>query len=270
MSVRRIWASLSTLALAAVAALGVAGTAVAADSSSASAGGYVALGDSYSSGVGAGNYLPDSGDCRRSANAYPQLWAAANSPTSFAFVACSGATTSSVARGQLGALNAATSLVSVTAGGNDVGFAAVMQDCVLGSEATCLNSVNAAIAKMNNSLPGSLDSLYGSIRAGAPAAQVVVLGYPRFYQLSGSCVAGLTETERAAINDASDVLNGVLAKRAADAGFTFSSVVDEFTGHELCSGAPWLHSVTVPVQNSYHPTAAGQSGGYLPAFRSAV
>ncbi|WP_411080023.1 SGNH/GDSL hydrolase family protein [Streptomyces sp. cmx-18-6] len=268
MSVRGFWASLSTLALAAVAALGVAGPAAAADS--AAAGGYVALGDSYSSGVGAGDYLPDSGDCRRSTNAYPQLWAAANSPASFAFVACSGATTSSVASGQLGALNASTSLVSVTAGGNDVGFADVMQDCVLQSEAVCVNSVNAAISRMNGTLPGSLDSLYAGIRAGAPGAQVVVLGYPRFYQLSGSCVAGLTETERAAINDASDVLNGVLAKRAADAGFTFSSVVDEFTGHELCSGDPWLHSVTVPVYNSYHPKAAGQSGGYLPAFRSAL
>ncbi|MEW1612384.1 MULTISPECIES: SGNH/GDSL hydrolase family protein [unclassified Streptomyces] len=268
MSVRRFWASLSTLALAATAALGVAGTAVAADSSAA--GGYVALGDSYSSGVGAGAHLPDSGDCRRSANAYPQLWAAANSPTSFAFAACSGATTASVASGQLSALNASTALVSVTAGGNDVGFADVMQDCVLGSEATCISSVNAAVAEMNGSLPRSLDALYGAIRAGAPTAQVVVLGYPRFYQLSGSCVAGLTETERAAINDASDVLNGVLAKRAADAGFTFSSVVDEFTGHELCSGDAWLHSVTVPVHNSYHPTVTGQSGGYLPAFRSAL
>lgn len=268
MSVRRIWASVSTLALAAVAALGVVGPASAADS--AAAGGYVALGDSYSSGVGAGDYLSDSGDCRRSTSAYPYLWAAANSPTSFAFVACSGATTSSVASGQLGALSASTSLVSVTAGGNDVGFADVMQDCVLSSEATCVDSVNAAISQMNGSLPASLDSLYDGIRAGAPQAQVVVLGYPRFYQLSGSCIAGLTETERAAINNASDVLNDVLAKRAADAGFTFSGVVDEFTGHELCSGDAWLHSVTVPVYHSYHPTAAGQSGGYLPAFRSAA
>ncbi|MEU3833269.1 SGNH/GDSL hydrolase family protein [Streptomyces microflavus] len=268
MSVRRFWASLSTLALAAAASLGVAGAAVAADS--AAVGGYVALGDSYSSGVGAGDYLPDSGDCRRSANAYPQLWAAANSPTSFAFVACSGATTASVVSGQLGSLEASTALVSVTAGGNDVGFADVMQDCVLGSEATCISSVNTAVGEMNNSLPGKLDSLYGSIRSGAPSAQVVVLGYPRFYQLSGSCIAGLTEAERTAINDASDVLNGVLAKRAADAGFIFSSVVDEFTGHELCSGDAWIHSVTVPIQNSYHPTVAGQSGGYLPAFRSAV
>ncbi|RPK93888.1 MULTISPECIES: SGNH/GDSL hydrolase family protein [Streptomyces] len=268
MSVRRIWASVSTLALAAVAVLGVAGPASAADS--AAAGGYVALGDSYSSGVGAGSYLSDSGDCRRSTKAYPYLWQAANSPASFDFVACSGATTSSVASRQLGVLSASTSLVSVTAGGNDVGFADVMQDCVLGSEATCISSVNAAVRQMNSSLPGSLDSLYDNIRARAPQAQVVVLGYPRFYKLSGSCIAGLTEAERSAINNASDVLNGVLAKRSADAGFTFSSVVDEFTGHELCSGAAWIHSVTVPIQNSYHPKAAGQSGGYLPAFRSVV
>lgn len=167
-------------------------------------------------------------------------------------------------------LSSSTTLVSVTAGGNDVGFADVMQDCVLSSEATCVSSVNTAISQIQNSLPSSLDSLYSGIRARAPQAQVVVLGYPRFYKLSGSCIAGLTETERSAINNASDVLNGVLAKRAADAGFTFSGVADEFTGHELCSGDAWLHSVTLPVYNSYHPKAAGQSGGYLPAFRSAV
>ncbi|MFD4172455.1 MULTISPECIES: SGNH/GDSL hydrolase family protein [Streptomyces] len=268
MSVRRIRASVVTLALATVAALGAAGPASAADS--AAAGGYVALGDSYSSGVGAGSYLSDSGDCRRSTKSYPYLWQAANSPASFDFVACSGATTSSVASSQLGVLSSSTSLVSVTAGGNDVGFADVMQDCVLSSEATCISSVNNAVSQMNNSLPGRLDSLYDGIRARAPQAQVVVLGYPRFYKLAGSCFAGLTEAERAAINNASDVLNDVIAKRSADAGFTFSSVVDEFTGHELCSGDAWLHSVSVPIYNSYHPKAAGQSGGYLPAFRSAV
>ncbi|MFD7616933.1 SGNH/GDSL hydrolase family protein [Streptomyces sp. NPDC059802] len=267
MSVRRFWASASTLVLAAVAALGVAQPASA---NSSAAGGYVALGDSYSSGVGAGSYLSDSGDCRRSTNAYPYLWAAANSPSSFDFVACSGATTSSVAGTQLGALNSSTGLVSVTAGGNDVGFADVMQDCVLSGEATCLSSVSSAVTQIQNSLPSGLSSLYGSIRSRASQAHVVVLGYPRFYQLSGSCIAGLSEKERAAINNASDVLNGVIAKQAADAGFTFSSVVDEFTGHELCSGDAWLHSVSLPVYNSYHPKAAGQSGGYLPAFRSAA
>lgn len=231
---------------------------------------YVALGDSYSSGVGAGNYLSDSGDCRRSTNAYAYLWAAANSPSSFDFVACSGATTSSVASSQLGPLSSSTSLVSVTAGGNDVGFADVMQDCVLSGEAACLSSVDSAVSQMNGSLPAGLSSLYGSIHSKAPQAHVVVLGYPRFYEIGGSCIAGLTEAERTAINNASDVLNGVIAKQAADAGFTFSGVADEFTGHELCSGDPWLHSVSIPIENSYHPKAEGQSGGYLPAFSSAA
>ena len=49
-------------------------------SGSASAAGtnYVALGDSYSSGTGAGNYDPASGSCNRSKNAYAELWAAAH------------------------------------------------------------------------------------------------------------------------------------------------------------------------------------------------
>ncbi|MGW2655737.1 SGNH/GDSL hydrolase family protein [Streptomyces sp. NPDC001478] len=268
MSVRRFWASASTLLLAAAAALGMAQPASA--SSSAAAGGYVALGDSYSSGVGAGNYLSDSGDCRRSTNAYPYLWAQANSPSSFAFVACSGATTSTVAGGQLGALSSSTALVSVTAGGNDVGFADVMQDCVLSGEATCIASVNAAVGKINTILPARLGSLYSSIHAKAPSARVVVLGYPRFYKIGGSCLLGLSDKSRTAINNASDVLNGVIAKQAANAGFAFSAVADEFTGHELCSGDPWLHSVSIPVYNSYHPKAIGQSNGYLPAFRSAA
>ena len=66
----------------------------AATPASASSVNYVALGDSYASGLGAGNY--SGGSCDRSANAAAQLWANAHSPASFAFVACSGATTSDV------------------------------------------------------------------------------------------------------------------------------------------------------------------------------
>ncbi|WP_299530106.1 SGNH/GDSL hydrolase family protein [uncultured Streptomyces sp.] len=261
-SARRVWASVSTLAIAVVAALGVASPASAAGEN------YVALGDSYSSGVGAGSYTSESGSCYRSTKGYPYLWAAANAPASFSFVACSGATTSTVTSGQLSALKSSTSLVSISVGGNDVGFASVMQDCVLQSEANCVASVNAAIGLAQNTLPGRLSTLYSSIHSKSPAAHVVVLGYPRFYKLSGTCIAGLTEGERSAINNGSDVLNGVIAKQAANAGFTYSSVVDEFTGHELCSGDAWLNSVTLPIYNSYHPKAAGYSGGYLPAFRS--
>ncbi len=264
MSTRSLGTTLATLVLGVATVLGLAHPAAAVGHH------YVALGDSYSSGVGAGSYTSESGDCKRSTAAYPQLWSNANAPASFKFVACSGATTTSVASTQLGALSSTTTLVSVTAGGNDIGFADVMQTCVLQSEATCVSAVNNAVSQMRNSLPGRLDSLYSAIRSRAPQARVVVLGYPRFYKLSGSCVVGLSETERSAINSAGDTLNGVIAKRAADAGFAWSGVVDEFTGHEICSGDAWLHSVTIPIGNSYHPKAVGQSSGYLPAFRSAV
>ncbi|MFD3548560.1 SGNH/GDSL hydrolase family protein [Streptomyces sp. NPDC058655] len=263
----RLAALSSALLLAACAALFGAGQASAAQADF----GYVALGDSYSSGVGAGNYDAASGDCKRTTRAYPALWAAAHAPQSFSFVACSGARTGDLLANQLGPLNAGTDLVSVTIGGNDAGFADVMTTCVLQSESTCVNRVNQAKAYVTSTLPGLLDQVYNAIDSRAPGARVVVLGYPRFYKLNGSCVTGLTEGERSAINGASDHLNAAIAKRAADHGFAFASVAGAFTGHEICSSSPWLHSVNwLNIGESYHPTAAGQSGGYLPVFTSAA
>jgi lysophospholipase L1-like esterase len=227
--------------------------------------GYVALGDSYSSGLGAGDY-GDSGDCKRSSKAYAQQFAAANSPSSFDFTACSGAVTDDVLADQLGPLNDSTGLVSISIGGNDAGFADTMQACVLQGESVCLEKIEEAKSYVTGTLPGKLDSVYNAISEKAPAAKVVVMGYPHIYKLNGECSVGISEKSRAAINSASDVLNDTIAKRAADHGFSFGDVRDAFTGHEICSGDSWLHSVTVPVGESYHPTEAGQTGGYLPVM----
>lgn len=236
----------------------------------AATGGYVALGDSYSSGVGSGSYISSSGSCDRSTKSYPYLWNAAHAPSSFAFNACSGATTDDVLANQLGSLSSSTALVSVTIGGNDAGFADVMMTCVLNSDSTCVSRINTAKAYVDSTLPGKLDNVYNVIRSKAPSARVVVLGYPRMYKLGTSCV-GLSETKRAAINGASDYLNAAVAKRAADHGFTFADIRTTFTGHEICSSSTWLHSLEwLDIGESYHPTAAGQSGGYLPALTNAA
>ncbi|MFD8123165.1 SGNH/GDSL hydrolase family protein [Streptomyces albidoflavus] len=267
MKLRRTATYVTSLLAAVTLALTGASAAAAADAQAA--GGYVALGDSYSSGVGAGSYDSGSGDCRRTPKAYPALWAAANSPASFSFVACSGAKTGDVLANQMGPLNSSTGLVSLTIGGNDAGFADVMTTCVLQSEANCVARVNTAKAFVQNSLPAKLDSVYSQVRAKAPSANVVVLGYPRFYKLNGSCIAGLTEGERTAINGAADLLNSVISKRAADHGYAYGDIAAAFTGHEICSGDSWLHSVKwTGINDSYHPTAAGQSGGYLPVLSS--
>jgi lysophospholipase L1-like esterase len=233
---------------------------------------YVALGDSYSSGVGAGDYIPSSGSCDRSALAYPEQWADANSPASFVSVACSGATTADVLDSQVSALNASTTLVSITIGGDDAGFSSVMQTCVLSPTSSCLNAVAAAEAFVVNQLPARLDTTLQTIRADAPSAEIVVLGYPDLYDLSdsGSCI-GLSTADRTALNQGADALDGALQAAALANNDTFADVRGQFSGHEICDSGSWLHSVDIfAIDSSYHPTAAGQDLGYLPVFASAV
>lgn len=153
--------------------------------------------------------------------------------------------------------------------GNDAGFVDVMTTCLLSVSSACLSRIDQARDDIENRLPARLDALYDAIVSRAPAARVVVVGYPHFYKLGTSCI-GLGKAKRRAINEAADLLDTVTAKRAADHGFAFADVRGAFTGHELCAGSEWLHSLTIPVYESYHPTASGQSGGYLPVFTAAA
>jgi hypothetical protein len=69
------------------------------------------------------------------------------------------------------------------------------------------------------------------------------------------------------------VLDGVVQAAASRHGFAFADVRSRFAaGHEICDGSnSWLHSTDwSDITSSYHPTAAGQSGGYLPAFTAAA
>ncbi|HEY0453087.1 SGNH/GDSL hydrolase family protein [Actinophytocola sp.] len=253
---------MTAVALAALTVIGLAGPA------SAAAGKYVALGDSYSSGTGAGSY-GSSGSCKRSANSYPQLWANANGPSAFSFVACSGAVTNDVLNSQVAAVTSDTALVTISIGGNDAGFADVMTTCNTSSDATCVSRNQEAQNFARTTLPGRLNNVYTQIRNRAPSARVVVLGYPHIYQLNGSCSVGLSETKRAAINQSADVLASVISGRAGAYGFTFLDARSSFGGHEICaSGARWLNSVTWPVDESYHPNASGQRGGYYNPLES--
>ncbi|CAL2061723.1 SGNH/GDSL hydrolase family protein [Streptomyces sp. TR1341] len=251
-------------------ALGLGFTQAASAQAASNSGGYVALGDSYASGVGAGSYISSSGDCDRSTNSAAYLWNAAHKPTSFAFNACSGATTDDVMANQLGSLNSSTSLVSISIGGNDAGFASVMQTCVLNSDSTCLSAIASAKSYITNTLPGKLDTVYNAIHSKAPNARVVVVGYPRFYLLGQVCL-GLSDTKRSAINDAADTLDSTIQSRVSAHGFAFGDVRSAFSSHEICSSSSWLHSLNVlDLTESYHPTADGQSGGYLPALTNAA
>jgi lysophospholipase L1-like esterase len=256
-------AAFATLVLAVVFGVVVAGPANAAGPA------YVALGDSYSAGNGAGNYDSASGNCHRSFSAFPYLWKNAHAPSSFSDTACSGAVTTDVTNSQLGPLNSSTGLVSITIGGNDAGFSDVMTTCVTGSDSDCVNRVTTAENYVRNTLPARLDATYNAIRSHAPNARVVVLGYPHMYDLSAWFCVGLSDTKHQKIDEASDVLDSMLASRAAAHGFVFGDVRSTFNGHELCSGDDYLHALVVsPSWESYHPTATGHSAGYYPVLNA--
>jgi lysophospholipase L1-like esterase len=260
------------LSAAIVVSAGVTGLATGTAAQAAGPVNYVALGDSYSSGVGAGNYISSSGSCDRSTNAYPEQWADANSPASFVSVACSGATTADVLASQVSALSAGTTLVSITIGGNDAGFSSVMETCVLSSTSSCVKAVTTAETFVANQLPALLNSTLQAVRAHAPSAKVVVLDYPDLYDLSksASCI-GLSTQDRTALNQGADALDGALKTAAGTNGDTFADVRGQFAGHEICDSNSWLHSVDIfAISSSYHPTAAGQELGYLPVFTAAA
>jgi lysophospholipase L1-like esterase len=230
---------------------------------------YVALGDSYTSGVGTDNYTSASGNCRQSPQGYPQLWATAHSAAAFTNAACSGAVTTDVLNNQLGPLGAATTLVTITIGGNDAGFSSVMQNCITSSDAGCQSAINTAENYVNTTLIGQLDNVYAAIRSHAPNATVVVLGYPEFYAAPGDCVVGMDAAKHSYINGGADVLDSRISTESGKYGFTYVDLRGSFAqGHEICGSAnAWLHSVVwTDIDESYHPTVDGYVQGYLPAL----
>jgi lysophospholipase L1-like esterase len=245
--------------------LGVASPAAAASTID-----YVALGDSYSSGVGAPG---QTGSCSRSPNGYPGQWVAKNTPKSFTDLTCGGAVTGDVLSTQAPAIPSGTDLVSITIGGNDAGFAPIVLTCQFSSDATCTSTVDAAIADITATLPAKLDAAYAAITAKAPGARVVVLGYPLLFDTaSSSCgITGMSLTKRRVLNQGAGVLDDLIRARVAAAGLTWSDVRDEFAGHGICASSAWLNGLTViPAQNSFHPTKTGYTSGYLPAFSGAI
>jgi lysophospholipase L1-like esterase len=234
----------------------------------ASADQYVALGDSFSSGVGTGSYTLSS-TCRRGVYAYPWLVSQQRPNTTLTFVACSGAKTADLMATQLGSVTATTNVVTVTIGGNDIGFADLIAQCTLGE---CSAALDATRTTLGAVLGPRLETVYAAIRSRAPSATVVVLGYPRMFS-TASCLGtlGISATERAKANELADTLDSVTSQRAAAAGATYRSAVAAFTGHAVCSLSAWLNGLNIfNTAESYHPNRNGHSQGYVPLVRAVI
>jgi lysophospholipase L1-like esterase len=229
---------------------------------------YVALGDSYSSGTGAGEYFDQ--DCLRSDLAYPRLLANGLG-ADLDFAACSGATSADLLAEQLGSLDEGTDLVTVTIGGNDIGWTEAVAAC-LTPLTNCTDEIEASEALIQGELPGLLDGVYGAVADRAPGAEVLVLGYPRLFNERRTCGALQQPSlaEQARMNQAADLLADVLASAATSHGFTYVDVRESFAGHAVCDEVPYLHGLRYPTAESYHPNALGHANGYYPAVARAI
>jgi lysophospholipase L1-like esterase len=230
---------------------------------------YVALGDSYSSGVGTKSFYETT--CKRSEYAYPRLIARDRAGTSLTFRSCSGATTSSVTNEQLGSLSSTTNIVTITVGGNDAGFSSIITSCALPWPWSCEGELTEAERFISTTLPGRLNTLYAAIRSRAANATVVVLGYPRLF-MGVDCNAGtfFSTTEMSRMNHIADLLKTVTQERATAAGFTFKDAIPPFVGHAICSESEWLNGLSNPVEESFHPNRTGHRSGYEPLVRAVI
>lgn len=226
---------------------------------------WVAMGDSYASGQGANDYF--GGACRRSANAYWSLLKGhlkhgLTSPVSD-FVACSGDTTAKVRATQMGVLDVSTRLVTISVGGDDLGFSGVMRSCVEPKGTSCKQAIhNAFVPSHLRQLRAHLRATYADIRNHAPNATVFVLGYPELVERDhiDGCGA-MDDTDAPVIHRAAIKLNGSIRRAVGDRrGFRFVGLVKTFLGHGACNDdAPdWINDLHLTdKQESFHPNENG-------------
>lgn len=255
---------------------------------------YVALGDSYSSGEGNPPFLSGTdqpGDyCHRSDAAYPEVLAGMLG-AQLKFYACSGATTANITTTrqypgeptfQLGepGVDATAGLVTLTIGGNDAGFSAVLKTCIeqklkanavnavagwlgFGQDPSCADS-SSFVASTNRQIDNvgpAVTSTYQAIlnQVDPTNTSVIAAGYPHLFPTSTSaqdCVQlspYLTNADQNYLNGEADRLDGVLGQSAEQAGVNFVDVRAAFDGHDVCGGSgAWINGLSI---------ASGSGGG---------
>ena len=254
---------------------------------------YVALGDSFSSGEGTFDYFNTQNSCHRSKEAYPYSLAEKLSLGEPVFAACSGAVTDDFYSTnpkntnelrQLDLLTKDTEIVTLTVGGNDAGFAYVLDKCVnrhdhtgwgCSEDKSLRRYVDGQLAALAGKSQGTIDGrpihsllgLYRSIHERAPQAKIYVAGYPRLFGTDrkgykrvkqapsrAACfvptIASLDYADAVWLNKQADRLNKVISDQVEAAkkeGIKARYVTAGlFAGHGLCdSFEPWINEVVI-------------------------
>lgn len=253
---------------------------------------YTALGDSYSAGNGAPTNVDVSTapDCRRSTQAYSYALTGGRLPGERGqplpidlptHKPCSGARIADYLTPQPEAGTAQqdwvnpyrTRLVTITMGGNDLGFTDRLTDCFTGY---CADAPLLTQADLN-AVQARLTAMYQLIRSKMrPDGRLVVLSYPAvlpnpddpgdYQRGSGNCPIVntlLSDGELRRIYEAASQLNNVIATATfltGDSRVQFVDNLNAFRGHRVCAPDDqlWAAGISFPTtSDTFHPNPAG-------------
>ncbi len=225
--------------------------------------GYVALGDSFTAGPGILPEQEGAGFCRRSAQDWPTVAAAALG-RDVTDVSCAGATTADLAAtARSGVLGPDTTLVTMSAGGNDGGlFLSLLRACS-GPATTCSDFTDQEVPATLRQTTDDLAALLQDVRTAAPAATVLLVGYPRILPDTGTCAAlGISAVDAASVSGAEEALDTALADAAARSAVTYVSPRAASQGHDACAGdRAWTNGISPAAGDGivFHPNARGMA-----------
>src|ERR1700742_4940734 len=213
-------------------ALSVAVLAMLVAAAGASAANYTALGDSYAAGPLIPNQSLNPLGCLRSDHNYAHLTAAAKGLT-LTDVSCSGAVTNDMTESQgvspgpnppqFNGLSAGTNVVSVTIGGNDIGFTEIIENCITYNpfSSPCKDQYDPGghdqlAERIANAAP-KVGAVLQGIHSRSPNARVFVVNYPDILPSGSGCwpTVPLSFSDVPYLRATEERLNSVLGAQAA-------------------------------------------------------
>lgn len=234
---------------------------------------YVAMGSSYAAGTAIGGVKPGTPQrCGRSARNYASIVAQRLGLT-LDDQTCGGATTAHILGpwnelpAQIGAVNAETRLVTVTIGGNDLGYVMNLYggSCTAGTAQAFgrpCPGLHPPTTEAYALLESNLRQIASEVHKRAPKARLVFVQYVRLVP-DAPCEALGLSPEGVLLNREIGERLAKITTRAAEAeGAEVLQSQDLSEGHTLCDAQPWsvgLKPTGPDGPASWHPNAAGHA-----------
>lgn len=234
---------------------------------------YVALGSSFAAGAGLGALQSGSPlVCARSVNGYPQQLAR-RLQVPIVDMSCGGATARHVLQGgqffqgsQLRVVDRRTRLVTITVGGNDIGYVGDLSMLAARHTNTAFGWLvrhlwggpKAPAARDFATLKHELVAIARTIHQRSPGARVVLVSYPAVLPPTGTCDRlGLSNAEANLMREVAHRLALATQAAAKRGGAIFVDMNSIGAAHSACSDDPWTRGWTNGDIAPFHPSLRG-------------